>query len=66
MNKQDQEKHTYSQDELLSNDELGDVAAGVRNCETAAYTAFFNGLSSTAGPEGRLILARAIVHSMPS
>jgi hypothetical protein len=59
------ENSTYSQAELLSNDELGDVAAGVRNCETEAYSKFFAALENSAGPEGRLILARAIVHSMP-
>jgi hypothetical protein len=61
MNRQNPEN---SQSELLSNDELADVAGGMRICETKAYELFFNGLMSTAGPDGRQAIGRSIVRSM--
>jgi hypothetical protein len=64
MNRQNPEKDTSSQNELLSNDELADAAGGMRICETKAYELFFNGLMSTAGPDGRQAIGRSIIKSM--
>lgn len=51
MNTQNQEIN------LLSDDELDAVAGGKTNGETALFTAFYDGLTSTCGQEGRNMLA---------
>ena len=47
----------------LSDEDIAGVASGMKNAETAAFQAFWNGLINSCGPEGQKVLATSVARS---